>query len=88
MRHVESARLEHCSCLVSRGGASWRPWKVEDESGNEPIKAENPLLTARNCLITPHIAWAPLESRSRLMNIAVENLQAFLAGTPNNVVEA
>lgn len=59
-----------------------------DVVSHEPIKAQNPLLTARNCLITPHIAWAPLESRPRLMNIAVENLQAFLAGTPNNLVEA
>ena len=59
-----------------------------DVVSQEPIVAENPLFTARNCLITPHIAWAPRESRSRLMNIAVENLQAFLAGTPTNVIQA
>jgi len=52
----------------------------------EPIAADNPLLGAKNCFITPHIAWAPLESRARLMNIAVENLRAFLDGTPMNVV--
>lgn len=52
----------------------------------EPIKADNPLLNAINCLITPHIAWAPKESRSRLLNIAVDNLQAFLKGEPINVV--
>jgi glycerate dehydrogenase len=52
----------------------------------EPIAAKNPLLTAKNCIITPHIAWAPIESRSRLMNIAVDNLAAFLNGSPVNVV--
>ena len=52
----------------------------------EPILAENPLLTAKNCLITPHIAWAPKESRIRLMGTAVENLSAFLNGKPQNVV--
>ncbi len=54
----------------------------------EPIKAENPLLTAKNCIITPHIAWAPKESRSRLMNTTVENLQAFLNKKPQNVVNS
>ena len=52
----------------------------------EPIRTDNPLLHAKNCFITPHIAWAPLESRRRLMNIAVENLAQFIAGTPVNVV--
>lgn len=52
----------------------------------EPIAADNPLLTAKNCIITPHIAWAPIESRSRLMNIAVDNLAAFLSGSAVNVV--
>ena len=52
----------------------------------EPITGENPLLHAKNCFITPHIAWAPRESRSRLMDIAVDNLKAFLAGDPVNRV--
>lgn len=52
----------------------------------EPIAAANPLLQAKNCIITPHIAWAPRESRSRLMNIAVDNLAAFVNGSPVNVV--
>ncbi|HWB83277.1 MAG TPA: D-2-hydroxyacid dehydrogenase [Bryobacteraceae bacterium] len=52
----------------------------------EPPVATNPLLTARNCLITPHMAWATREARARLMAIAVENVEAFLAGTPHNVV--
>ncbi len=57
-----------------------------DVVSSEPIKADNPLLKAKNCLITPHIAWAPKESRARLMDIAVENLAAFQKGSPVNVV--
>jgi len=57
-----------------------------DVVSSEPIAANNPLLEAKNCIITPHIAWAPKESRSRLMNIAVENLAAFISGSPVNVV--
>lgn len=52
----------------------------------EPIRGDNPLLTAKNCLITPHIAWAPKESRQRIMDCAEANLKAFLAGSPVNVV--
>jgi glycerate dehydrogenase len=52
----------------------------------EPPAANNPLLTAKNCLVTPHIAWAAKEARARLMNLAVDNLQAFLNGKPQNVV--
>lgn len=54
----------------------------------EPILPDNPLLKAKNCLITPHISWAPLESRQRLMNIAVDNLKKYLEGVPANVVNA
>ena len=52
----------------------------------EPPPAEHPLLRAPNCLITPHLAWASRESRQRLLDASVENLRAFLAGTPQNVV--
>jgi glycerate dehydrogenase len=57
-----------------------------DVVSSEPIKADNPLLKAKNCIITPHISWAPKESRQRLMDIAVDNLEKFLAGSPVNVV--
>lgn len=53
---------------------------------SEPIRADNPLLQAKNCIITPHIAWASRESRQRLMDIATENLRAYLDGKPVNVV--
>lgn len=57
-----------------------------DVAVREPIPADSPLLTAPNLIITPHIAWAPREARERLMNTAVENLRAYLAGDPVNVV--
>jgi glycerate dehydrogenase len=52
----------------------------------EPPPASNPLLQARNCLITPHIAWATRAARARLLNTAVANVSAFLEGTPENVI--
>jgi len=52
----------------------------------EPIKSDNPLLQAKNCIITPHISWAPKESRQRIMDCAVENGRAYIAGKPINVV--
>ena len=52
----------------------------------EPIRPDNPLLTAKNCIITPHISWAPKESRQRIMDITAENIRVFLAGKPQNVV--
>lgn len=52
----------------------------------EPIRPDNPLLNAKNCIITPHISWAPRESRQRIMDTSVENLRAFLSGAAINVV--
>ena len=57
-----------------------------DVVSSEPISGDNVLLKAPNCIITPHIAWAPQESRKRLMDIAVDNLKAFIQGRRVNVV--
>jgi glycerate dehydrogenase len=56
-------------------------------SMTEPITMHNPLLNAKNCITTPHIAWAPKEARARLMNIVADNLGAFLNGSPQNLVK-
>lgn len=57
-----------------------------DVVSTEPIRMDNPLLDAKNVILTPHIAWAPKESRQRLMDIAVDNLKHFADGEPQNVV--
>ena len=57
-----------------------------DVVSHEPIAESNPLLTAPNCIITPHMAWAPIESRRRLVDCVMENILCFLEGNPQNVV--
>ena len=57
-----------------------------DVTCQEPIEPDNPLLSCKNCIITPHMAWAPLESRQRLLNTIVDSIRGFLNGTPKNVV--
>ena len=57
-----------------------------DVVSTEPITSNNPLLAAKNCIITPHVAWATLAARQRLLRIVAENTHAFLAGSPANVV--
>ena len=57
-----------------------------DVLSKEPPSADNPLLKARNCIITPHLAWATRAARARLMKIAAQNVRAFLNGRPENVV--
>ncbi|MBR5543805.1 MAG: D-2-hydroxyacid dehydrogenase [Oscillospiraceae bacterium] len=52
----------------------------------EPMEKENPLRLAKNCLITPHIGWAPIETRRRLMTLVAENISAWMGGNPKNVV--
>lgn len=57
-----------------------------DVVSTEPIREDNPLLKAKNCIITPHISWAAQASRQRIMDITVENIKAFLVGKPINAV--
>ena len=57
-----------------------------DVVSTEPIRADNPLLKAKNCIITPHMSWGSQSSRQRIMDCTVENVRAFLAGQPQNVV--
>ena len=57
-----------------------------DVVSSEPIKADNPLLKAKNCIITPHMSWGAKESRQRIMDCTVSNVKAYLAGEPVNVV--
>ena len=57
-----------------------------DSVSSEPIRSDNPLLQAKNCIITPHIAWGARESRQRIMDCTAENLRAFLSGNPIHTV--
>ena len=57
-----------------------------DVVSTEPIRPDNPLLKAKNCIITPHISWAPKEARERIMDCTAENIRSYLAGSPVNVV--
>jgi glycerate dehydrogenase len=59
---------------------------VVDVVSTEPITADNPLLSAKNIAITPHLAWATREARTRLMATTAENIRAFLKGAPQNIV--
>ena len=76
------AEADLCEALLSGKVA----YAAADVVSSEPILPDNPLLGAPNCIITPHIAWAPKESRKRLMEIAAENLRSFLEGRPQNIV--
>lgn len=57
-----------------------------DVVSEEPMRRDNPLLSAPNCIITPHMAWAPIETRQRLLGVVAENIRGFLEGNPQNVV--
>ena len=57
-----------------------------DVVSTEPIKADNPLLHAPNCIITPHISWATKEARERIMQTTADNVKSFIEGKPENVV--
>ncbi len=77
---IVESELRECLLHKSIGGAAL------DVLSKEPPPADHPLIGLENCLITPHIAWASIEARERLMEITVDNVQAFLSGTPQNVV--
>lgn len=68
---LESGKLRYCAV---------------DVAAAEPIPADSPLLSAPNCIITPHMAWAPVESRQRILDCTVRSIQAFLNGKPENTV--
>ena len=57
-----------------------------DVVSQEPIAEDSPLLHCKNCILTPHMAWAPVESRQRLLDTVAENIRAYLNGTPQNIV--
>ena len=59
-----------------------------DVVSTEPIRPDNPLLKAKNCIITPHMSWGSIDSRQRIMDCTVNNVRAFLNGRPENVVNA
>ena len=75
----EHAVAEALKCGKLRGAAM-------DVVSEEPILGNNPLLTAPNCIITPHMAWAPIETRQRILDITVDNIRRYLSGCPVNVV--
>ena len=79
---IDEAALAHALNQRQLAGAGL------DVLSEEPPARDNPLIAAPRCLITPHIAWATAQARNRLMEIAVANVQAFLAGSPENVVNA
>lgn len=79
---VDEAAL---AAALTSGHLSGAAVDVVDE---EPIPADSPLLGLDRCIISPHVAWAPRETRQRLIDVAVGNARAFLAGTPENVVNA
>lgn len=94
------AKMKDCAMVIntSRGAAiveadladALKSGKLKaaavDVVNTEPIPADSPLLTAPNCTITPHMAWAPKESRQRIMDCTKRSIEAFLAGTPINTV--
>ena len=74
---------EDLAAALTRGKVAYA---AVDVASSEPIAAENPLLHAPNCIITPHISWATKEARERIMQMTADNVRAFMDGNPMNVV--
>ena len=74
---------EDLATALTRGKVAYA---AVDVASTEPIAAENPLLHAPNCIITPHISWATKEARERIMQTTADNVKSFIAGKPENVV--
>ncbi|EHG21427.1 hypothetical protein HMPREF9334_00844 [Selenomonas infelix ATCC 43532] len=74
---------EDLAAALTRGKVAYA---AVDVASSEPIAAENPLLYAPNCIITPHISWATKEARERIMQMTADNVRAFMDGKPTNVV--
>ena len=74
---------EDLAAALTRGKVAYA---AVDVASTEPIAAENPLLHAPNCIITPHISWATKEARERIMQMTADNVRAFMEGRPTNVV--
>ena len=74
---------EDLAAALTRGKVAYA---AVDVASSEPIAAENPLLHAPNCIITPHISWATKEARERIMQTTADNVKSFIAGKPENVV--
>jgi len=77
---IDEAALNHALTAGKLRGAA------VDVAAEEPIPADSPLLTAPNLIITPHMAWAPLETRQRILDITVDSIRSWLNGTPKNQV--
>lgn len=88
VRVINTARgpLVDSKAMANALGAGKVACYMTDVMDVEPPAADNPLLSAPNVVITPHVAWAPYETRARLLDIAVGNVKAFLSGAPCNVV--
>lgn len=74
---------EDLAAALTRGKVAYA---AVDVASSEPIAADNPLLHAPNCIITPHISWATKEARERIMQMTADNVRAFMEGKPTNVV--
>ena len=69
--------------LAQRENFTLQDWDVVS---TEPIQSDSPLLAAPNCIITPHISWAPKECRQRIMDMTADNIQHFISSAPIHVV--